>query len=92
MEMNWIPVTKILPEEDNEANHNHNVLLFVTEKEDPNKGGVVCIGKRRKVLWKTTEGGEIHESDWTIWGWDYGREPVVHAWMPLPDNYKIAEG
>ena len=92
----WIPVSERLPETDNKNSmNNYNVLLWVKDKNEPEDGPQIYLGKLRKVngddgshnFW----GIKIEPCDWTIWGWSYFHEPEVIAWMPLPKPYEPQE-
>ena len=72
----WISVGERLPEEDQE-------VLLIAHGWEPQS---MYIGHLHHVEAETSwlTGITSKESEWSISGWSYLREPEVTHWMPLP--------
>ena len=94
--MGWIPVSERLPETDNKNEiNNYNVLLWVKNKNYPEREPQIYLGKLRYINGDDGSGNfwgiKTKPCNWTIWGWCYFNEPDVLAWMPLPLSYVESE-
>ena len=84
----WIRVKDKLPEKD------RKVLLWVGNADFPEKEYRHYIGYLGKEIPEDDKGESnfwgipIKACEWHIADWCYFCEPIVTAWMPLPEPYR----
>lgn len=76
----WISVKDRLPEAEQE--------VLVISRGWGNR--LLYVGQYQKMEAQTSPltGITSKESDWSLWGWSYLKEPQVTHWMPLPEPPK----